>query len=111
MAKWHGNIGYGTKTEVEPGLWEDTVTVRSYYGELIRNNRRSQSSESVNDDITISNEISILADPYATLNFHAMLYAEFMGTKWKITSVDVQYPRLILSIGGVYNGQQATTAN
>ena len=76
-----------------------------YYGELIRNTRKLQSTEYLNDDINISNEISILADPFAYANFHSMRYVDFMGAKWKIISVEVQYPRLILTVGGVYNGK------
>ena len=105
MAKFYGIIGYAESVEVEPGIWEDQMTERRYYGDLIRNTRRLRSSDKVNDDITTSNEISILADPFAYENFHSMRYVEFMGTKWKVVNVDVQYPRLILSLGGVYNGQ------
>lgn len=104
MAKFYGIIGYAESVEVEPGIWEDQMTERRYYGDLIRNTRRLQSSDKVNDDITTSNEISILADPFAYENFHSMRYVEFMGTKWKVVNVDVQYPRLMLSLGGVYNG-------
>lgn len=109
MAKFCGKIGYIETLETEPGIWEEQVTERQYYGDLIRNTRRLQTSGNVNDNIVVSNEISIVADPYANQNFHAMRYVEFMGTKWKIESVDVQYPRLILSIGGVYNGEQTRT--
>lgn len=104
MAKWYGVIGYADTVEVEPGIWEEQVTERPYYGELIRNTRRLQTTDKVNDDLTISNQISIVSDPYAVNNFHAMKYAVLWGTKWKITSVEVQYPRLILEVGGVYNG-------
>lgn len=105
MAKFYGIIGYSETVETEPGVWEDRITERSYQGDLIRNTRRLQSSGGINDDVNISNEISILADPFAYKNFHAMRYVEFMGAKWKISNVEVQYPRLILSLGGVYNGQ------
>lgn len=104
MAKWYGVIGYADTVEVEPGIWEEQVTERPYYGELIRNTRRLQTTDKVNDDLTISNQISIVSDPYAINNFHAMKYAVLWGTKWKITSVEVQYPRLILEIGGKCNG-------
>lgn len=107
MAKWYGNIGYATTIETEPGLWEEGITERPYYGDLIRNTRRLQNSGGINDDINLSNEISIVADPYANQNFYAMRYVDFDGAKWKITSVEVQYPRLILSIGGLYNGNTA----
>lgn len=105
MAKFYGKIGYSETKETTPGVWEVVITERPYYGDLIRNTRRLQSSENLNDDINISNEISIIADPFAYNNFHSMLYVEFMGAKWKISNVDVQYPRLILTVGGLYNGQ------
>ena len=105
MAKFYGNIGYIKTVEVEPGIWEEQAIVRPYYGDLTRNTSRYQSSGGVNDDININNNISVLADPYANENFQHMRYVEFMGTKWKITNVEVQYPRLILTVGGVYNGQ------
>lgn len=104
MAKFCGKIGYAETLETTPGVWTEGIVERKVYGDLIRNTRRLQSSGNLNDNITISNELSIVADPYAYQNFHAMRYAEFMGTKWKITSVDVQYPRLILILGDVYNG-------
>ena len=104
MAKFYGTIGYAATVEVEPGIWEEQITERPYYGDLFRNTRKLQSSNSINDDINIANEISILSDPYAIDHFYSMRYVEFMGAKWKISNVEVQYPRLILEIGGVYNG-------
>ena len=105
MAKWCGVIGYAETKETKPGVWEEQITERKYFGDLIRNNRRLQGSQNLNDDITISNQISILSDPYAVQHFHAMRYAELFGTRWKVSSVDVQYPRLILELGGLYNGE------
>ena len=104
MAKWYGKIGYADNVEVEPGVWEDNIVEHSYYGDLNRNTRSLQNSGEINDNINLSNEISIVADPYASENFYKMRYVEFAGTKWKITNVEVKYPRLILSIGGVWNG-------
>lgn len=104
MAKWYGNIGYGVTVETEPGIWEQTIIERPYYGELTRNTKKqSQSSDRINDDLTLSNGISIIADPFACQNFSDIRYVEIMGTKWKITEVEIQYPRLLLTTGGVYN--------
>lgn len=103
MAKFFGKIGYGVTEEVKPGVWKNRITEREYFGDLTRNTRRLESASQVNDNINISNEISIVADPFAYENFHSMLYAEYNGAKWRISSVEVQYPRLILSIGGLYN--------
>lgn len=103
MAKFYGAIGYAKTVETTPGVWEEQITERFYYGELVRNTRRLQTSDSLNDDVNIANEISIVADPFANQNFHSMRYVEWMGARWKISSVEVQYPRLILTVGGVYN--------
>ena len=103
MAKFYGVIRFSETKETVPGVWEEIVTDRNYYGDVIRNVRKYQAGSGVNDDLNINNEISIVADPFAYENFHSMKYVVFMGAKWKITSVEVQYPRLILTIGGVYN--------
>lgn len=104
MAKFYGKIGYAITKETTPGVWVEEIVERSYYGDVIRNIRRLQGSENLNDDINVSNEISIVADAFANQNFHSMRYVEYMGAKWKVSSVEVKYPRLILNIGGVYNG-------
>ena len=103
MAKWFGKIGFAETKETKPGVWEEIITVREYYGDVTRNTRRFQSSENLNDNIVVSNDISIVADPYAMQNFHSIRYIEFMGTKWKIDNVEVSYPRLILTLGEIYN--------
>ena len=108
MAKFFGVIGFNEGTvENSPGVWEQQVVERKYYGDLIRNSRRLQTTDQLNDDINISNEISIVADPYANANFHSIRYVEFMGAKWKVSNVEVQFPRLILTLGGVWNEQPA----
>ena len=105
MAKWYGAIGYAETVEVRPGVKEEQITELNYFGDLVRNTRRLMSTDQLNDNINVANEISILADPFAEQNFHNMRYIEFMGAKWKISNVDVQRPRLILTLGGLYNGK------
>lgn len=109
MAKFYGAIGYAETVETRPSIWQEAVIERPYYGDIVRNTRRLESGESVNDDITINNSISIVADPYARDHFFAIRYVKWMGTAWKVTNVEVQSPRLLLTIGGVYNGQTAGT--
>ena len=103
MAKWYGVIGYADHVETSPGVWEEKIVERAYSGDINRMSRRLESSGNLNDDINISNEISIVADPFANDNFHKMLYVEFMGAKWKVSHVEVQRPRLNLTVGGLYN--------
>lgn len=108
MAKWHGIIGYVKTEETTPGVWTEEITERKYSGDAIKITSRWQPSGSTNDNLTINNQISIIADPFARKNFGAMRYVEFMGARWKIESVSAgEYPRLNLTLGGVYNGQQA----
>ncbi len=105
MAKFYGVIGYAETKETAPGVWREAITERSYYGDVIRNTRRWEGSEHLNDDLNINNLISIVADAYANENFFAIRYITWMGSKWKVTNVEVQRPRLILTIGGLYNEQ------
>lgn len=104
MNRWYGKVGYVETAEVEPGVWEEQETERYYYGELTRNSSKFQTSGGVNDDRDVSAEISIIADPYIDLHFNSIRYVEFMGVKWKVNTVEPKYPRLILSLGGEYNG-------
>lgn len=97
-------IGYAETIETTPGVWTEVITEHPYYGDVIKNVRRLDKSEYLNDDINISNSISVVGDAYAYNNVFAMRYISWMGARWKISSVDVQRPRLILTIGGVWNG-------
>lgn len=104
MSKWFGKIGFETEaTETAPGVWGPCIIEKEYYGDLLRQSRRIQNADKVNDDVTFTNQLSIVADPYAIENFSMIRYATFMQMKWRVTSVEVQYPRLILEFGGVYN--------
>ena len=104
MPKFYGSIGYAISKETAPGVWVEDIVEHEYSGNVYRNTRKLQSGNQVNDSIDISNEISILSDPFANENFHSMRYVTYMGAKWKVSSVEVRYPRLILTVGGLYNG-------
>lgn len=107
MARYYGNIGFEISVlrEDDSGVIEEKSIEKTYYGDVLSANRRlDNSSNGINDDLTISNRISILADGFANENFFSIRYAEWNGQKWKVTNVDVERPRLILSLGGVYNG-------
>jgi len=104
MARFYGEIGYGQSVEKKPGVWEDVITVKKYYGDVLRNSRQVQNGESVNSNINVNNSISILADAYAYEHFFAIRYIRWAGALWTVSSVEVQRPRLILQIGGKYNG-------
>lgn len=107
MAKYYGAIGYGEQIKTAPGVWEDAIVEYSYYGDVIRNSRRLEEADKINDDISVSNSISIVADEYARNHIFAMRYVRWAGALWTISDVDVQAPRLILRLGGLYNGPTA----
>ena len=106
--RFYDIIGFETTAE-DPegsGIYVPTTVEKKYYGDIIRNSRRLQTSEftSVNDDVSISNQVSIMADEFALQHFHEIRYAVFMGSKWKVSDIEFQGPRLLLTLGGVYNG-------
>jgi hypothetical protein len=107
MAKWFGYVGYAIPEEIRPGVWKDRIVKRQYSGDVEKSTSRwSSSNEGTNDNLTLDKQISIVVDPFAHHNYSSIKFIEFMGVAWKVVSVNPQYPRLILTIGGVYNGQQ-----
>jgi len=108
MAKFYGTVGYGITEQTEPDgdVWEEKITTRNYYGDVTRNIRRWDKGEGLNDNLDINNIVSIVADAYAFDHFFAIRFVEWMGARWKVTNVEVQRPRLILTLGGVYNGPE-----
>ena len=111
MAKFYGQVGF-VKTVENPGTgkWVSEVSERNCYGDVTRVTRRWEAGQQVNDDINVNNQISILSDPYVTENIPWIKYVRWNNAVWKVTTVEVQYPRLILSIGGVYNGKQVESS-
>lgn len=109
MSKWYGKVGYITIKETEPGVWKGKVTENNYFGDVLEYTSRWNSSNKVNDDVDITARISIMADPFAYQNFSKIKFAEFMDAVWEVKSASVQPPRLVITLGGVYNGERAQT--
>lgn len=105
MPRFCGTVTYAESKETSPGIWELEKTVRKYYGDVLRNTRRLEKQDSRNDNLNVNNSISIVADAYAYEHFFAIRSVNWMGVDWKVTTVDVQRPRLILSIGDVCNDE------
>ena len=105
MAKFHGVVGYAAgELETSPGIYEEQIVEDEYYGDVIRNARNLQDAGKVNPDISVGNSISIVADAYANEHFFAIRYVSWAGALWAVDTVEVQSPRLIMRLGGVYNG-------
>lgn len=107
MARFSGTIGFGQSVQVRPGIWEDVVTEKPYFGDVIRNSRQSREGEHLNNDLTVNNSISVVADAFANENIFAIRYVKWGGGFWAVDDVTVQAPRLVLRLGGVYNGPRA----
>ncbi len=110
MTRFFGRIGYGESVETAPGVWEDVIVERSYYGDVIRNARNLREGENLNFDLSVQNSIRIVADAYANEHFFNIRYVEWAGALWTVSSVEVQSPRLLLRLGEVYNGPTAGVA-
>lgn len=107
MTKFFGAVGYGNTVETAPGIWEVDIKERDYYGDVLsRNLRWERPVDQQNDNLNINNSISILADPYAFEHASQIRYVKWAGARWKVTNIDIQRPRLILTLGGVYNGEE-----
>jgi hypothetical protein len=108
--RFHGKVGYGTTVESEtsPGVWEDVITERDAYGDVIRASRAQTEGESVNQNLTVGNSISIVADAFASENYMEMRYVTWQGVRWSVTDVAVERPRLVLTLGEVFNGPLPT---
>lgn len=102
MAKYYGMIGFATQEETKPGIWEDVIEERPYKGDVLRNGRRYDRSEDINDNFTITNQFSIVSDAFLYSHVPALRYLEYMGSKFKIVSTELDRPRVIISVGGVY---------
>lgn len=107
MAKFYGPIGYAVQSETVPGIWEDTIIEKNYRGDIVLSQQRWQSSEHVNDNFNLDNSISIIADEFAFKNLGAMKFIVWHDTPWKIQSISINRPRIVIQIGGVYNGERS----
>jgi hypothetical protein len=109
MTRFSGKVGYGETVEVSPGVHEDRIVEYVYFGDVVRNSLKFREGEKVNNDLSVSNSISIVADAYANQHFFAIRYVEWAGALWTVDEVEVQSPRLLLRLGGVYNGPKPET--
>ena len=109
MARFYGRVGFGHTVEVRPGVMEDIITERPLYGDVLRPGRSFNEDGKVHRDTQMTNRISVLADDYAAENFYAIRFVEWKGVLWYVSSVSEERPRLILSLGEVYNGPVAAT--
>lgn len=103
--KWYGKVGFVKSVQTAPSVWSNDETIREYYGDVYRiSNQWSTNSDSTNDDLNVNHQISIMADPFACDNCHSIKWIEFMGARWKVKSFESKPPRLVLTVGGVWNG-------
>lgn len=104
--KYCGNIGFAMTVERDPGIWVDTIVEKRCFGDVIKNSRRWETGDKVNDDLQVNNQISIVADSFCQAHLFQMKYITWFGTAWKVSTVDIAYPRIIITLGGVWNGSR-----
>lgn len=108
--KFDGTVGFWREdVEVKPGLFKSLIQERPYVGDVLKDRRSFKISEYQNNDFTISNQISILADLYLQTYWTSIKYVKWKGVKWSVSHVNVEYPRITLTLGGVYNGTETTS--
>lgn len=107
MAKFYDEIGFYDETESVPGVWAPGITSIYYRGDTLPNYIRNESQD-INDSVVLNYKFSILADTYALEHIRDIRYVKYLGTKWKVTNVEPATPRLIITVGGVYNEQDET---
>ena len=105
MGKYSGMIGFGRNTEVEPDIWRDVITERKYNGDIVSDNRRFNFGDTLSGNITFTNQFSIVGDTYLFDHMPDIRYITWKGNRWTVSSADEHYPRVTISIGGLYNGQ------
>ena len=107
MPKYYDVLGFANTVEdpVGSGIWKNVIIKKKYGGDVLNSTKRIEVGDTINPDLNVSNRISIVANQYAMQNFHSIRYAQYLGAKWRVNSVEVQAPRLILSLGGLYNGE------
>lgn len=113
MAMFYGPIGFVETFEIPEGsgIWKEVPTEKYYRGIVVKNHKRWDMGDKINPNLSISNSISIVADPFIQNKLYAIRYIKWLGGYWEVSSVDVESPRLILSIGGVYNGPTVGTSS
>lgn len=105
MGRYYDVVGYVYNEETSPGVYSGVVIdERKYYGDVKNIAHKWEKSENLNDNLIVTQDISIMADAFAYTHFSAIKYLRWMGAYWKVAAVRVERPRLILSLGGVYNG-------
>lgn len=104
MAKFSGLVGYVTQSEIRPGVWSSVENARSMRGDIIRQSSNSQNDDKVNSDISLGHRVSLVGDAYSFGNYYDIKWIDVHGKKWEVSSVEIQRPRIIVSLGGVWNG-------
>lgn len=108
MAKYAGLVGYVTQEEKVPGVWSTVADPKPMRGDIIRASASSQndgrlSSDKINKDVTLNHRVSLVGDAYAFGNYYNIKWIEIDGAKWEVSSVELQRPRLIVTVGGLWN--------
>lgn len=106
MARTRAIVGYRESVLLAPGSYGEKIVERPLRGTVEKLSQKMEMGEKVNNDLSINNTLSLVADAYAREHFAAIVYVAWMGSLWTVSSVKVERPRLILQMGGIYNGER-----
>lgn len=104
MAKFSGNVGYIIEEETAPGVFTQEPIERKMSGDILRSSGSFGANNKVNSDVHIQPRISVVGDAFIYAHFYDIRYVEYLGHKWDISYIEIQRPRVILTLGGRYNG-------
>ena len=104
--KCSGKIGYARAEETSPGIYQEIIVEKQYYGDIVRNSTQILDSNTINSSIKLNNSISVLCNNYISDNLGCVRYMTFKKSKWKISSIEIKDNRIIFTLGDLYNEQE-----
>lgn len=108
MARFSGVVGfYAGSKEVRPSIFEETYEEHTLRGDTLRSGYSQSENQTKYDTLRLTNRVSLIGDTFSFKNYNAIRYVTLNGQSWKVTSVEIERPRLILEIGEVWNNEQA----
>ena len=88
--------------ETAEGVWLEEFVEIPTKGTIRNLYVRNDNGSSVNTNLRLTNEISILMDSKIQTYIQTLKYVVWKGSKWEVQSIGVNYPRLTINLGGLY---------
>lgn len=109
MNQFRGKIGFSIPVNKGHGIYDNSVVERTYRGDILSQSRKLDAGTNINDNIDMNIRLSILSDDFLNVHLSQITYVHYMGGVWKVKSIEPSRPRIVLALGGVYNGPMAAS--